>query len=380
MFASLFQGFRSLMKFLFARPVTWLAHRFSSAPQQEKVFQALTDLYQGITREPGKKGLLIDFRPDEMPVIIFSDHHKGARDGRDDFRAAERNYLAALDYYNNHRFLYINLGDSEELWENNIFSILKHNKETFAYEKRFVDRNAYAKIVGNHDLFWQNDPFAPLALKRIYDSSISIHSGIVLRVNLPMGSIDIFCTHGHQGDAQSDGNAFSKWFVSYIWGPVQAFLDVNTNTPSCNQEAKTLHNQYMQAWSAAQRELVLVTGHTHQPVFNSLTHLERLYLHMEEAIQVQDEAAINRINQEIPRRKKEYDYVNSNFRSMKPSYFNTGCCCYDGGTITGLEIAGGSIRLVRWVEEEGKSVRKVAEESSLLSLAAKILAAEAKSV
>jgi hypothetical protein len=132
----------------------------------------------------------------------------------------------------------------------------------------------------------------------------------------------------------------------------------------------------MYAWSATQRDLVLVTGHTHQPVFNSLTHLERLYLQMEEAILMQDQAAIARIEQEIPKRKQEYDYVNSAFRSMKPSYFNTGCCCYDGGTITGLEIAGGAIRLVRWVEEDGRPVRKVAEETSLLSLAAKIIAGE----
>ncbi len=376
MFASLLDGFRSVMKFLFRQPVTWMANRFSAAPQQEKVFRSLTDLYQSITREPGKKGMLIDFRPDEMPVIIFSDHHKGARDGRDDFKRAERNYLAALQYYEQHRFFYINLGDSEELWENNIFSILKHNKETFAAEKKFVDRDAYGKIVGNHDLYWQNDPFAPLALKKMYGRSLNIHSGIVLRASLPMGSIDIFCTHGHQGDAQSDGNAFSKWFVSNIWGPVQAFLDVNTNTPSCNQEAKTLHNQYMYDWSAAQQELLLVTGHTHQPVFNSLTHLERLYLQMEEALLRRDEATIARIEQEIPKRKQQYDYVNSAFRSMKPSYFNTGCCCYDGGTITGLEIAGGSIRLVRWVQEAGQPERKVAEETSLLTLATKILASE----
>jgi hypothetical protein len=57
---------------------------------------------------------------------------------------------------------------------------------------------------------------------------------------------------------------------------------------------------------------------------------------------------------------------------MKPSYFNAGCCCFNGGTITGLEIAGGSIRLVRWVVENGVSVREVAEEVSLLSLSDRI--------
>jgi predicted phosphodiesterase len=369
---SIVNGFRAVMKFLFARPVTWMANRFSSAPKREHVHQALTELYQSICQEPGKKGLLIDFRPDAMPVIIFSDHHKGARDGRDDFGPAESNYLAALDYYNSRKYYYINLGDSEELWENNIFSILKHNKATFDMERLFLERNAYGKIFGNHDLYWANDPFAQASLKKMYGRHVNIHTGIVLRVNLPTGPIDILCTHGHQGDAQSDGNAFSKWFVSYIWGPIQAFLDVNTNMPSCNNESKTLHNQYMYEWSAAQQDLVLITGHTHQPVFNSLTHLERLYLDMEKAILAKDEETMANIEKEIPKRKKEYDYVNSSFRTMKPSYFNTGCCCFSGGTITGLEIAGGDIRLVRWVTENGIPVRKVAEEESLLTLAARI--------
>jgi hypothetical protein len=93
-------------------------------------------------------------------IIILSDQHKGARNGSDDFRFAEKNYLAALDYYNQNNFFFVNLGDNEELWENNIFSIMKYNKETFEKEKLFIDRNAYCKIIGNHDLFWKNDPFA----------------------------------------------------------------------------------------------------------------------------------------------------------------------------------------------------------------------------
>ena len=32
----------------------------------------------------------------------------------------------------------------------------------------------------------------------------------------------------------------------------------------------------------------------------------------------------------------------------KPSYFNTGCCSFSDRSITGIEIAGGEIRLVRW--------------------------------
>ena len=38
----------------------------------------------------------------------------------------------------------------------------------------------------------------------------------------------------------------------------------------------------------------------------------------------------------------------------QPSYFNTGCCCFADGDVTGLEIDSGEIRLVRWLDNEGR--------------------------
>ncbi len=350
-----------------------MAGRFSSSPQKDKVLAALSELYKSIVSNPGKKGPLITFKPEEQPVIIFSDHHKGCRDGSDDFGTAEKNYLAALEYYNEKGFYYVNLGDSEELWENTLLGVIKHNKDNFEKEKQFVTRKAYCKLYGNHDLFWDNDPLSAVYLKSLFGEAIKIYSGVVFRIDLPQTYLDIFCTHGHQGDAQSDGNAFSKWFVSYIWGPLQSFLRINPNTPATNDENKTLHNFYMYEWSAAQQNIVLVTGHTHQPVFNSLTHLERLYLKLEEAHEKQDEAAIEKITAEVPRRRREYDFVNQSFRNMKPAYFNTGCCCFEDGTITGIEIADGFIRLVKWHYVNGVASRAIAEETSLKELADSII-------
>lgn len=364
---------RRFFRFLLTRPIRWLSDRYSSAPKQQDVMTALSELYKSIIVSPGKKGELVAFKPHEQPVIIFSDQHKGARNGSDDFTSAEKNYIAALDYYNDHQFYYINLGDSEELWENTIFQVMKHNKACFKKEQLFVQRKAYCKIYGNHDLFWDNDPLSGIYLKRMYKEPVKVFSGIVLRIDLAETNLDIFCTHGHQGDAQSDGNAFSKWFVSNVWGPLQSFLRINPNTPSTNDENKTMHNQYMYEWSAAQNNTVLITGHTHQPVFNSLTHLERLYLRLEEATVTNDKSAVEKITNEIPRRKREYDFVNHSFRNMKPSYFNSGCCCFEDGTITGIEIADGFIRLVKWGYINGASVRTVAEEASLETLSNTII-------
>ena len=85
--------------------------------------------------------------------------HKGTRDGSDDFAVCEDNYLAALQHYNHRNFHFLNLGDSEELWENLLPSVIKHNKATFEAEAKFIP-GSLCKMVGNHDLYWGNDPLA----------------------------------------------------------------------------------------------------------------------------------------------------------------------------------------------------------------------------
>src|ERR671914_504868 len=53
----------------------------------------------------------------ELRWVVFSDHHKGERDGADDFRRCERSYNAALGAYLERGYTLVALGDAEELWE-----------------------------------------------------------------------------------------------------------------------------------------------------------------------------------------------------------------------------------------------------------------------
>ena len=136
-------------------------------------------------------------------------------------------------------------------------------------------------------------------MKHIYGEKVKVYEALILKTSIDHpGSqetsslLSIFLTHGHQGDASSDGNWFSKFFVARIWAPLQAYLRINPNTPAYNAEKKTLHNHLMYEWSAGRSNSILITGHTHQPVFASLTHLERLYRNMEQALQAKDEKAI----------------------------------------------------------------------------------------
>lgn len=333
-----------------------LAHKYDGKPVQKRVFAQLTSLFQQLLAQPSKKGLLIPF-DDSHKFIILSDQHKGARDDSDDFATAEVNYLAALDHYYQQGYFYINLGDSEELWENSIQQVKAHNAATFVKEALFLQANRFVKIFGNHDLYWDNDPLATVQLQSIYQQSITIYEGLVLQTTIKGKLASIFLTHGHQGDVQSDGNWFSKWFVSNIWAPLQAYLHLNLNTPSNNDALKTVHNTMMYQWTLNTPNTALITGHTHQPVFASLTHIEWLYKQLAEVKNNHDAVKVASLKNEIST-IADLKKVMPDFRNYKPRYFNSGCCCFSDGDITGIEIAGGTISLVKWYYDAQQQSKK----------------------
>ncbi|MBO9618286.1 MAG: metallophosphoesterase [Niabella sp.] len=363
---------RRFLRFLLLKPILWGAKKFDSDPDKIRVFDALTKLFNRILDEPGKLGPLIDFDPQTDKYIIFSDQHKGARNGADDFILAAPTYVAALHYYNQKGFNFINLGDCEELWENTLSRVKKWNAEQFEAEKAFVQRKAFIKVIGNHDLYWGNDPLARLELETIFGAKIKACEGVVLRTNIAGTALRIFCTHGHQGDVNSDGNWFTKFFISKIWGPLQSYLQINPNEPSNNDYKKTLHNEIMYEWSSEQEHIVLITGHTHQPVFESLTHIERLYRQMALAKAGADTAALDQIRKETAPFQKRFDALVLDYSKILPTYFNSGCCCFSDGDITGIEIESGQIRLIKWETKGNDPGRTVLEEMPLTDLVAAI--------
>ena len=384
---------RRLVQIILLKPILWASRKFASRPERERIFKALSDLFRSIKEEPGKKGVVLDLKKNTR-IIILSDQHRGAKNGADDFMKAEGSYLAALNYYFEKRYQFVSLGDSEELWENTLAQVKKHNTITFEAEKKFIlAENRFFKVFGNHDLYWDNSPIASQQLKAIYDKKIKVFEGIIIEKDndeirqpetkdkdksffsfpkfetaesetLPIANcpLTIFLTHGHQGDASSDGNWFSKFFVANIWAPLQSYLRINPNTPAYDEDVKTSHNLIMYEWSAKFKNLVLITGHTHQPVFESLTHPERLYRQLGEAVKANNKAEADRIDQEIKRRGREYKTTPAQFLELKPSYFNSGCCCFRDGDITGIEITYEKILLVKWSLAKN---REVLEEMTL---------------
>ncbi|NCI47397.1 metallophosphoesterase [Sediminibacterium sp. WSJ-3] len=359
---------RKLLQKILTGPIIQIANRYSSRPDRDTVFSSLDLLYRSIRSEKPAKGMVLPHIPGHTKFIVFSDHHKGGGNGADDFMVCEPAYTAALAYYLEQQYHYIGLGDCEELWENTLTQVKAAYPACFELEKRFAAKGGFTKIFGNHDLFWDQDPFASLQLKNLYEQEIKIYEGAVIETVIGEQNLRILLTHGHQGDRQSDGNWFSKFFVARVWGPLQAYLRINPNTPAYNSQLKTWHNTLMYEWSARQRNLLLVTGHTHQPVFRSLTLLENLVRQLDTARALGDEDKIRSLGEEIRKRKVELPVAGNLYDKILPTYFNSGCCCYSDGDITGIEIEETFIRLVKWELTDGRPVRTILEEQQLAQL------------
>jgi predicted phosphodiesterase len=317
----------------------------ASAPVKKDVYQSLSSLLQNLEERPGKRGIILNVNFAFEKFIIFSDHHKGNRDHGDDFANNEPNYLAALDYYLQNNFTYINLGDSEELWKYTPEQVISKNIVSLRAEAKFHEQGKYHKTFGNHDTIWKNKLDVDIRFKEIFTLPLPVWEGILLKTKINGRSLSVYLTHGHQGDKLSDNNTLSTWLVAHIWRPVQRYLQINVNTPAKDYRLRDRHNIIMHDWSSERKSLLLITGHTHKPVFASGKYSDH---------------ENNNIDKAVTGQKK---------LKLKPSYFNSGCCCYNDGDITGIEIAGDKISLVKWHLEKNKSNRMILEEVSLQQLA-----------
>jgi hypothetical protein len=103
-------------------------------------------------------------------------------------------------------------------------------------------------------------------------------------------------------------------------------------------------------------------------VFASFTHIEWLYKQLAIAKSKQDVVVIKSLENEIATISKPYVAM-PDFTNYQPRYFNSGCCCFNDGDITGIEIADGNISLVKWYyDEQHQSKKQVLQMDSLVNV------------
>jgi UDP-2,3-diacylglucosamine pyrophosphatase LpxH len=310
-------------------------------------------------------------------VVVFSDLHLGDGGRRDDFLPNAELLAAALRrYYQPRRFILLLNGDVEELQRFNLADIRRRWTGFYALLEDFARQGRLERLVGNHD--------AELAVLR--DSYPAPRLLEALRLELGKESLLLF--HGHQ----------ASYLQTYLLGLAAAVLRYVANPLGIRNWSVSRSNlrrfrveRRVYAFARRRRQLVLI-GHTHRPLFESLSKLDALGFRIEALCrQVPSSRGKHRsvLERELAARKVELEQLLAkrgrteggtlyNSPLLVPCLFNSGCCIGRRG-LTGLEIADGRIALVHWFDHsrsqrEGEALegtpyhREVLEQESLAYL------------
>ncbi len=246
---------------------------------------------------------------DDARWVFFSDLHRGDDSRSDAFAPNRPIFLGALEHYWAQGFTYAEVGDGDELWKNgSLRAIQRAHAPVFDLLHRFHDARRLHLLSGNHDG----------SLDRVRDG-MPVREGLVLQPR--SGWQPVLVVHGHQADFVNDQlQAPLRLFVQHFWRHLQDHGLRNTlpEGPAAAAAGRMVQQalrwtgrwqqaieQKMLAWAQATQRAV-ICGHTHRPAL----------------------AAVG-----------------------AAPYFNTGSGVKPG-YITGLELQGGIISLVRWVLEE----------------------------
>jgi predicted phosphodiesterase len=320
--------------------------------------------------------------------VVFSDFHRGVSDHADDFKPQNKeSYINALSYYFNNHFSLIHLGDVEELKEQFLLGkVVDHgaNQAILTSEKIFFNHNRLYKVFGNHDSQWENKKRVKEYLHPHFPN-LKVYEGIILEyVDAP----DIMLVHGHQGYSWIKTNIAEKLVLPFYKLGLNIFgLSRETNYEKYCKIEKTENEFY--EWTKDQDDLILIFGHTHRPLWGSSTHIDNLEKELETKRKILEEIAIKnnvtvrqvvaksnafgalqlvddmrKIMNKITEKRKESGTCRSPI--PLPILFNTGCCIYHDGDITGMEIEDGHLRLIKWGKDDTGAIKRVVLESGAL--------------
>lgn len=243
--------------------------------------------------------------------VIMSDCHRGNGGWGDNFSNNQNIFFAALYYYYENGYTYIELGDGDELWENRaIEDVINAHSDAFWLMSLFYKEDRFHMIYGNHDVIKKDSRFTQTKCNSFYCESasstmalfpgIEITEGLILRYRNTRNQL--LLTHGHQGDFLNDTLwRLSRFLVRYLWRPLELVGIKDPTSAAKNNEKKNTVEKNLIDWSNEKKQM-LICGHTHRPVFP---------------------------------------------RVGEPLYFNDGSCVHPR-CITAIEIRNGTIALVKW--------------------------------
>ncbi|MDF2511815.1 MAG: hypothetical protein K0S04_1681 [Herbinix sp.] len=248
---------------------------------------------------------------DTSRIIIMSDCHRGTGSWADDFSGNQNLFFAALYYYYENDYTYIELGDGDELWENrNMEDIINAHSDAFWLMSLLYREQRLLMLYGNHDIIKRDSRYIQNRCHSFYCDSINSTMSLFPGIKMMEGLIlqyentrhQIFLTHGHQGDLLNDYLwKLSRFLVRYLWRPLELVGIKDPTSAAKNPNQKSAVEKRLMDWSIENKQM-LICGHTHRPVFPMVGDI---------------------------------------------LYFNDGSCVHPR-CITGIEIRNGMIALVKW--------------------------------
>ncbi len=210
--------------------------------------------------------------------VLMSDCHRGTGNHNDNFLKNQNLYFAALNYYYEKDFTYVELGDGDELWENRSFArIIDIHSNVFWLLTKYKNKNRLFMLYGNHD---QSKKRCSYCRKHCYTYHVSGQiteaplfpdmcylQGLILKDM--ENHTDFYLTHGHQADfLNSTLNPVAKFLVRYLWKPLESIGVSDPTSAARNYTQKKKIEKRLTDWACCEKK-VLITGHTHRPMLGS---------------------------------------------------------------------------------------------------------------
>ncbi len=304
-----------------------------------------------------KKARSINLDPSSK-VLILSDLHMGNGGRRDEFRRNAELVKTMLEgYYLPEKYSLVLNGDIEELFKFSLESIVSKWGDLYDLFLKFEQNGFFWKTYGNHD--------AELLEEKEY----RLASSMVESLKFHFGKETLLLFHGHQAsvllwETYPMVSRAIVLFIRYIAKPV----GIRNFSTSYNSTRRFAIEKSIYEFSN-NAKIVSIIGHTHRPLFESLSKVDFLNYRIEElcrAYPAADDEKRALIERKIAALKIELDacYEQGNKIGLRsglynnitiPSIFNSGCAI-GKRSITALEIEGNKIRLVYWYN--GKQSRK----------------------
>ena len=210
--------------------------------------------------------------------VLMSDCHRGVGNHNDNFMKNQNVYFAALNYYYEKNYTYMELGDGDELWENRSLSqIIDIHSDVFWLLSKYRRENRLYLLYGNHDHSKRHCHYCQKHCSTYHVSGQNDESplfpgdcylqGLVLK-DTEHGN-DLYLIHGHQADFLNSTLApLAKLLVRYIWKPLEAIGVSDPTSAARNYTKKKKVEKRLTDW-AVQEHKILVAGHTHRPMIGS---------------------------------------------------------------------------------------------------------------